>query len=119
VTHSTNILNVPQTYTFDLDEGGVGSSGASDIWFEAVTAWELYLVPRNGARMWVGDRSNRGYAGCSSGGPYSTTRVPLASIPVGSYICVKTNGGRYSQFRMNAVAPTSPTTLTIGYTTWE
>jgi hypothetical protein len=119
VTHSTGSLSIPQTWLVDLDEGSLVSNNTADIWFEAVTNWEMYVVPRNGAQMWVGDGSNRGYAGCSSGGPYSTTRVPLGDLPVGTYVCVRTNGGRYSQFRVNGLSGGSPKTLTIGYTTWE
>ncbi len=116
VTHSTGPLSVPQTYVFDLDAGTVGGSG--DIWFEADTATQLYLTPRGGAQMAVGDRSNRGFAGCSAAS-FSSNRVPLASVPVGSYVCVRTDEGRISQFRMNAISGGSPRTLTLGYTTWR
>jgi hypothetical protein len=116
VTHSTGPLSVPQTYMFDLDEGSVGSSG--DIWFEAVTASQLYLTPRGGAQIAVDDGSNRGLAGCSTAS-FSATRVALSSVPVGSYVCVRTNEGRISQFRVNAISSGSPKTLTIGYTTWQ
>lgn len=116
-THSTRILEVPQTYTFDLDAGTVGAAGA-DLWFRAETATALFIEPRSGAQIAVGDRSNRGRDGCASAA-YSTDRVPLNQIPVGSYVCVRTNEGRISQFRMNAISATSPRTLTIGYTTWR
>jgi len=116
VTLSTGPLSVPQTYMFDLDAGSVGSSG--DIWFQAVTASQLYLTPRGGAQMAVGDGSNRGRDGCASAS-FSTGRVALSATPVGTYICVRTNEGRISQFRMNAISAGSPKTLSIGYTTWE
>ena len=116
VTFSTGPLSVPQTYVFDLDNGAVGASG--DIWFEAVTASQLFLTPRGGAQMAVGDRSNRGRDGCASAS-YSTTRVALSAVPVGSYVCVRTNEGRISQFRVNAISAGSPKTLTLGYTTWQ
>jgi len=46
--------------------------------------------------------------------------VRLADVPVGSYVCVRTNEGRISQFRMNAITPAAAaSTLTIGYTTWR
>jgi hypothetical protein len=116
VTHSTGPLSVPQTYVFDLDAGGVGGEG--DIWFHAVTNTQLYLEPRDGAQMAVGDRSNRGFAGCSAAS-FSTARVALSAVPVGSYVCVRTNEGRISQFRVNAVCSGSPKTLSLGYTTWR
>ena len=116
-TFSTGEVNIPQTYLADLDRGRVGSAGA-DIWFQAETRDLLYLVPRNGAQIGVGDRSNRGYQGCSTA-RYTSARVSLRDIPVGSYVCVKTNKGRISQFRVNRISGGSPKTLTIGYTTFK
>ncbi len=116
-TFSTGKIDVRQTFTFDLDRGRVGG-GDADIWFEAETRDLLYLVPRNGARMSVGNRSNRGYAGCSQA-RFSTNRVSLRDIPVGSYVCARTNEGRISQFRVNRVSHGTPKTLSIGYTTWK
>ncbi|KMW56661.1 Serine/threonine protein kinase [Candidatus Rhodobacter oscarellae] len=116
-THSTGPLDIPQTYLADLDRGQVTQHGA-DIWFQAETASRLYLVPRNGAKLGVGNRRNRGYAGCS-GARYSNARVSLGDIPVGSYVCVRTNEGRISQFRVNGLTGGSPKTLKLGYTTWQ
>jgi hypothetical protein len=66
---------------FDLDTGAVG--GAGDVWFEAVTASQLFLTPRGGAQRAVGDRSNRGRDGCAAAS-FSTSRVPLSAVPVGT-----------------------------------
>lgn len=117
-TFSTGPLNVRQTGTADLDRGALGNSAAADIWFQAQTADLLYLSPRNGAKLGVGNRSNRGYAGCS-GARFTSDRVSLRDIPVGSYICAKTNEGRISQFRVNGLSGGSPKTLSLGYTTWQ
>ena len=119
MTHSTGPLAIPQTYLADLDEGSIVNNSTADIWFEAVNPTDFYITPRNGARLWVGDGSNRGYDGCSSGGSYSSSRVSFDDLPIGTYVCVKTNGGHYSQFRMNSISGGYPKTLTIGYTTWE
>jgi hypothetical protein len=120
-TYKSAILNVRQTFTFDLDEGvEQGAGGAADLWFEADTATLLYIVPRNGATMWTGDRSNRNYEGCAGADAhYTADRISLSDLPVGSYVCVKTNGGRISQYRINALSAGSPKTLTIGFTTWN
>jgi hypothetical protein len=115
-TYRTAALSVPQTYVFDLDAGTVGAQG--DIWFQAVTSDELYLTPRGGAQLAVGDRSNRNYEGCVTAA-YSPNRVALSAVPVGSYVCVRTSDGRISQFRMNSITPGSPKTLSIGFTTWN
>ena len=116
-TFTTGPITIRQTYLADLDRGRETKTGA-DIWFEAETRTRLYITPRNGAKIAVGNRSNRGYAGCSTAS-YSSNRVALGRIPVGSYICVKTNQGRISQFRMNRISGGSPKTLNIGYTTWN
>jgi hypothetical protein len=118
-TGKTGSMSVPQTYQFDLDTGAVGSSGGADLWFEAETASLLYLTPQNGARMWVGDRSNRGREGCAAGTHYNASRVSLSDLPVGSYVCVRTSAGKVSQFRVNAISGGSPKTLTIGFTTFD
>ena len=117
VTHATGGLDIPQTYLFDLDRGAVTQRGA-DFWFQAETASLLYLVPRNGARIGVGNRTNRGAAGCAAA-RMSTSRVSLSDLPVGSYVCARTNEGRISQFRVNGISPGSPKTLSIGFTTWR
>ncbi len=116
-TYSTGPMQVSQTAQFDLDRGQVGATSA-DLWFQAETADLLYLVPRNGARIGVGDRSNRGYAGCRSA-RMNDSRVSLRDIPPGSYVCMRTNEGRISQFRVNGVSGGSPRTLALGYTTWR
>jgi hypothetical protein len=116
-TFSTGPLVVRQTGTFDLDHGRVAAPGA-DLWFQAETRDLLYLVPRNGAKIGVGNRSNRGFAGCRSA-RMNANRVSLRDIPVGSYVCVKTNEGRISQFRVNGLSSGSPKTLSLGYTTWQ
>jgi hypothetical protein len=115
----TGTLSVPQTYSFDLDKGTIGSSAGADIWFEAETAQALYLSPRNGARMWVGNRANRGKDGCAAGTQYSGARVALSDLPIGSYVCVRTSENKVSQFRMNALSGGSPKTLTLGFTTFD
>lgn len=117
-TFSTGPLEIPQTWTADLDRGRVGNGPGVDIWFQAQTADLLYVTPRNGAKLGVGNRRNRGFDGCR-GARFTTDRVSLRDIPVGSYICARTNEGRISQFRVNAVSGGSPKTLKLGYTTWR
>ena len=117
-TFRTGLITLNQTFTVDFDGGMTAAGNASDLWFQAVTANELYLSPVNGAGMWVGDRSNRGYEGCVNGA-YSPSRVSLTNAPVGSYICMRTNQGRISQFRVNTISAGSPKQLQIGFTTWN
>ncbi|MCZ4271481.1 SH3 domain-containing protein [Maritalea porphyrae] len=113
VTHSTGPINLQQTYTANLDNGAIGGGGA-DIWYRAVTAVQKYIKPINGAKLAVGNKSNRGYSGCKVAS-YSSAQVSIWTLPVGSYVCVKTSQGRISQFRLNGY---SGTTMKLGYTTW-
>jgi len=114
-TYSTGGLKVPQTYMFDLDQGQVGQGAAADMWLEAKTAKDLYLTPRNGARMSISGARNLGRDGCLKS-RLSPGSVPLAKLRTGTYVCVRTNEGRISEFRINGV---SGGTLSLGYTTWQ
>jgi len=117
VTYSTGPILLKQTYTADFDHGLVSAYGA-DIWFQAANPTHRYLKPLNGAKMAVGNRSNRGFSGCSTAS-YSGARVNINYVPVGSYVCMKTNAGRISQFRVNAVYGGSFKKMRLGYTTWQ
>lgn len=113
VTFSTGPIDLQQTFTANLDNGAIGGGGA-DIWYQAVTAVEKYITPRNGALLALGDGSNRGFDGCSVAA-FSNDSLPLAVIPPGTYVCARTNQGRISQFRVNGFVGT---TMKLGYTTW-
>lgn len=116
-TFKSGQIQLRQTFTVDFDRDMDGSRNV-DLWFQAETDDLRYLTPRNGAKIGVGNRSNRGYAGCSRA-RYTTSRVSLRDIPVGSYVCVKTNEGRISQFRLNGISTGSLRYLEIGFTTWQ
>jgi hypothetical protein len=117
VTHATGALDIPQTYFADLDEGAVTESGA-DIWFEAETATERYVNPRNGATIVKVGTGGISRDMCASAA-LSTARININDLPSGTYVCVRTNAGRVSGFRVNATVGASPGTLKIGFTTWD
>ena len=115
-TFSTGQLDIPQTWTVDLDGGKVGERDEADIWFQAETARRRYITPRNGAKIGIAGTRSVGRDGCAALS-LSTSRIPLRMLPEGTYVCVLTNRGRYSQFRVNALTG-RPGVLKIGYTTW-
>lgn len=117
-THKTGPLEIPQTWTFDLDNGIVGRSSSTDLWFEAVTATERYLTPQGGTRLAVVGRRSVNLRGCQQAS-LSSTKIPISQLTQGTYVCVLTSEGRYSQFRVNEAVSSSPGTLKIGYTTWR
>ncbi|MBX9747659.1 MAG: hypothetical protein K2X34_12205 [Hyphomonadaceae bacterium] len=116
VVHAQGTGVVRQTYMFDLDTGAETGAGA-DLWFHAVSNTELYLEPRNGARLALGDGSDRGHSGCSSA-TLTTARIPLASLAAGTFVCARTSDGRVAQFRIDGVAG-SPRYMTLTFTTWQ
>jgi len=118
VTYKTGPVSLRQTWSVDLDTGTTGSGAGVDIWFEAVTAAERYLVPRNGASMAIAGNRSINLAGCKAIAGYTRARLPVALFRTGLYVCVRTNEGRYSQFRVNSAAGPSPATMEIGFTTW-
>lgn len=111
--YSSGSINLQQSYTANLDNGAIGWVGA-DIWYRAILPVSKSISPRNGALLALGDGSNRGFAGCNAE-HFTSTPIPLEDIPVGTYVCVKTDLGRISQFRFNSYAAT---TMKLGYTTW-
>ncbi len=118
VTYRTGPLSIPQTWSADLDNGTVGS-GTADIWFHAVTATQRFVEPMNGARIGIysggGGISKQDCQSTSK----STSRIAVGSLPVGTYVCVRTSDGRQAVFRVNAAIGPSPGTLEIRFTTWE
>lgn len=116
-TYSTGGLTVVSSYTFDLDDGGVGDSAKADVWWHVISVNERYLEVKNGAKIGIAGTTSIGYSGCSAL-PKSSASLDGSpgsnQIPEGTYICVLTNEGRISQFRINAYGAD----LEIGYTTW-
>ena len=111
---SSGSIDLRRYEAANLDNGAIGGFGV-DIWYQSTTPVRNYLTPRNGARLALGDRARKGYSGCSVE-TYSTAPIPLWTIPIGSYVCAKTDQGRFSEFRLSGFAGT---TMELDYTTWE
>ena len=116
--YSRGKLKVPQSYVFNLEKGEVKPKGHGGLWFEAATANDSYLVPMNGMQLAPGDFSHRSFGACAVE-TYSTDRLSLRDLPPGSFVCVKTGGGRIGQMRIDAVTPTAPHTLALDYVVWQ
>lgn len=107
-------LEIRQTWSFDLDTGKVGQNGDADLWFEAPTATERYLTPRNGATI--------GLSRIDEACPrirMTAQRIPLERIPTAGYVCVRTNSGHLAAFRLREPVGPSPGVLKIDYILWE
>jgi uncharacterized protein YraI len=119
--HKQGQAIVHGTACFDIDEAVEGSCTAdSDFQWRQVTAVERYLEPQPGAQMAnMGAIAGANYDTCKNAS-YSSAKINGSddasnTIPAGTYVCVKTNGGRYAVFRVDVYGYD----LSIGYTTWK
>ncbi|MGE0459411.1 MAG: ricin-type beta-trefoil lectin domain protein [Bauldia sp.] len=115
VVHSQGTFQLTPQQQVNLDNGVVGGAGA-DLNY-AVAQFNRQLAPVNGAQISFTNGAQRGYAGCSTAS-YGTSPVPQSSLPVGSFVCVRTSEGRFSEFRVEAVGNILGV-LTLRYTTWQ
>lgn len=102
----------------DLDAGEVREEGA-DIHFALTSTGRRYLKPES-VRVRIGkvEKKEPDFARCAKTAT-SSKPIEISLLTEGTYVCVRTNEGRYSQFRVNAPVGRSPGKLRIGYTTWE
>jgi hypothetical protein len=107
-------LEIPQTWSFDLDSGKVGQNGDADLWFESPTATERYLTPRNGATIGL----SRIDEACPTV-RMTAQRLPIERIPTAGYVCVRTNSGHLAALRLREPVGPSPGVLKIDYMLWE
>ena len=125
--YSSGTLGIPPSWTANLDRGVLSKEADADIWFRGSPNTVGYLHPIFGARIAVVGTTSIGRDGCAGaawsppgGGPGSNTfEIDVSNLPEGTYVCVLTNEGRYSEFRITAEVGPSPGTLNISYTTWE
>jgi hypothetical protein len=117
-TYKTGPLEITQTWGADLDEGVIISGGTRDLKFEADTATAKFLTPQNGATIAIWGTSAPGMYDCLNAS-LSSTRIPIGSAPVGTYVCYLTNQGRPGAFRVNELTSDAMQVLKIGFTTWN
>ncbi len=120
--YRSGTLQLPQTYAADLDEGAIvpNPHDKNDLWLEAVTADERYLSP-TGATLVVYGPTAPGLQGCAAA-TLSNSRISIASLAVGVFLCARTDDGRLVEMRIVGLpGPTSNLlpVLTIDYTTYN
>jgi len=114
---ATGSLEVRPAQMLDVERGAI-TEGRADVWFEAVGADQLFLVPQNGAQLAPGDRSNRDFGGCTTQA-YSSNPVSLRDLPPGSFVCVKTRDARIGELLIDSLSAAEPRALALHYTVWE
>jgi len=117
-TYKTGLLEITQTWGADLDEGVIISGATRDLKFEADSATAKFLTPQNGATIAIWGTSAPGMYDCLNAS-LSSTRIPIGSAPVGTYVCYLTNQGRPGAFRVNDLTSDAMQVLKIGFTTWN
>jgi len=115
--YKTAQFYVRQTYFGDLDSGTETSTGA-DFQFHAVTAVERYFDPVNGALMLkMGGVPD--YAACKAAA-LSASEINLDTFPAGSWMCYKTNDGRYGRFTVDSYGNVGGSnTMNLDIRTWN
>jgi hypothetical protein len=96
--YKTAHFSVRTSYHADLDSGAEVSSG--DFWYHAVSAAERYIEPENGAKM-VKMADVPDYDDCKAAA-LSSSAINVNTFPVGSWMCYKTNDGRYGRFTLDS-----------------
>lgn len=87
-----------------------------DLTFESQPGVGWLLVPSNGAKLHVVGLTPVGKKGCAAA-PLSDQKVNLDNFSIGTYLCVQTNLGRYSEVRRESASFSSQ--VRISYTTWQ
>ncbi len=115
--YKTAQFYVRQTYYGDLD-GGTETSTGADFWFHAVSAVEKYIEPQNGAKMLkMGGVPD--YDACKAAA-LSTSAINLNTFPAGSWMCYKTNDGRYGRFTLDSYSDVGGTNaMNLDMRTWN
>ena len=120
--HYEGTLSVPQTWLVDLEQGWLDDTYfdffLSDIWFEAETETARYLTPWRSAKLAVFGSTAPGPDGCLAL-PLSSTRIDMQDLSAGTFVCVLTNEGRFSEVEIIDPPGPSPGTLGIGIRTFE
>lgn len=103
-------VTLSPTFTFDLDAGVTSPPDNSrEIWYEVETETVAFLNvtgPMPVPIVSIGS-TQPGRGGCAFATGYSNNRVPLASLTDGAYYCIRTNGDRYAEIRIDT-APDDP-----------
>lgn len=130
--HAQGTIKIPQLCAMDIDEGksvctveldGRGTippsaDPESDFWIRIGARGEIYLAPRNGARLALNPPTEWSKSGCISAS-YSAKDVQINGLPIGSRVCIRTNRGRYAQVAFFEVVPFGAEIVQTNFITWQ
>jgi len=130
--HAQGTIEIPKLCAVDIDEGklvcdfeldGRGTDPPrpdldSDFWVRVGASGEVYLTPRNGARLALNPPTEWSMSGCISAS-YSSKEVQVNGLPLGSRVCIRTNRDRYAQIEFFDVVPSGAETVKTAFITWQ
>ena len=96
----------------------IGWTVNADFVYQEVSATQRYVFPISGATIAKSGTSPIGASGCAALA-LSTTKIDVNDLPAGTFVCVLTSSGRYSEFVVTETVGVSPSPLKITFTTWE
>ncbi len=116
VVHKSGLLEIPQTWTVDLDSGTVGPASGADIHYQVDVNASHNLVFLGPAKQMSKQPS---FDDCSNAQMDSPT-IPIASMSLGTYFCYLTDQGRlgYLEYAGSDTTPGAGK-LYLEFTTWK
>jgi hypothetical protein len=124
--YSQGTATVDPSCTVDLDGGPVCDASRMmnmDLWYETITNSERYVstgdrAMRNGSAIGLAGLTAPGRDGCMAA-TLGNVRLNVDGLSVGTYLCARTNAGRYSQVRLEQLpAAGTITPMVVSYTTY-
>ncbi len=108
-------LALQQSYLADLDTGNIIGDGTADIWFHAGAPYTL--APQNGSSI-LKMSSIPSLSDCKAAA-LSSAEIPISSLPDGTWVCYKTNGGHYGRLSVDSITAGPPQVMNIDFKTWS
>jgi hypothetical protein len=113
-------LAIPPTWTADLDKARIGAGDFSDLWLKVRGEQAdgiRELAPINGALALVLGRNEPNRETCEQT-TLSAAPVPLQNLANGSFLCARTNEGRFAIIEILETRSSRSSALSVSYETW-
>jgi hypothetical protein len=118
--HKSGTLEIPQTYTADLDSGAIGPPSGEDIQHVAPNASERLLEFRSPAAVMNAQPS---FADCKNASLGNLASISVFNMGADFYVCYRTDQGRLGYLSFSGFSPSSaqgqPDRLYLDFTTWS
>ena len=114
--YKSGMLEIPQTWTVDLDNGSIGPASGADIYYEVDINSSHNLVFYGPAKLFSKQPS---FEDCNNAQMDSPT-VPIVGMSLGTYYCYLTDEGRLGYLDFAGYDSTvGASKLYLEYTTWK